>query len=86
MDWKQVLEIASPVTIIFAAGMLYQEIRTFRSEIRDLRDIREEWSAIKVRLGSVESALAKNVSDVRGLREKLGETRERLASVHDLEE
>ena len=85
MDWKQILEIASPVTIIFAAGMLYQEIRTFRSELKDLREIREEWSAIKVRLGNAEVVQAKNTSDIRSLLRELGKTREEFVSSHELE-
>lgn len=85
MDWKQVLEIASPVTIIFAAGMLYQEIRTFRVELKDLRQIREEWSGIKVTLEQTEEFTRRNTSDIKELRERIGKTREEFVSSHELD-
>ncbi len=83
MDWKQILEIVSPVTIIFAAGMLYQEIRTFRTELRDLRSIREDWKSVLTRIGSLESFQSKLASDHKELRGRLDETRDELHSIHD---
>lgn len=82
MDWKSLLEVASPVTILFVAGMLYQEIRTFRRDLADFAKMREAWSGVMVRIGTLENVTAKLSGGVRELRTKLGDTREELASFH----
>lgn len=86
MDWKQVLEIASPVAIIFAAGMIAQQIKTLREETIEFRAILREWRAVLVRLGTVEEFTKKNTSDIRGLIDAHHKTREEMISHHSLED
>jgi predicted nucleic acid-binding Zn-ribbon protein len=86
VDWKQILEIASPITIIFAAGMIAQQIKTLREETSEFRTILREWRAVLVRLGSVEEFTRKNTSDIRDLLEKHHKTREEMISHHSLED
>jgi hypothetical protein len=82
VDWKQVLEIASPVTVIFMAGVLWQQIKTLREETRDFRSMAQEWRAVLVRLEAVERTSSKSVSDIKELGRNLGKTLEEMISGH----
>ena len=84
MDWKQILEITSPIVIIFAAGGIAQQIKTLREETKEFREILKEWRAVLVRIGNVESVQTKNTSDIRELRKNLGQTREQMISQHEV--
>jgi predicted nucleic acid-binding Zn-ribbon protein len=86
MDWKQILEILSPVAVIFAAGRLAQQIKTMREDMSELRPILKQWEAVLIRIATMENVVSKLASDHRQLRNKLGETREEMASFHDKED
>lgn len=66
--------------IVFAAGVLYNEVKTLRAETVSLQTIVKEWSAVLVRLGMLERFTEKNTSDIRGLLKADSEVREELAS------
>lgn len=85
-DWKQTLEVFSPAAVIFIAGRIAQQITTLRKETEALGPIVKSWEALLVRVGSLETALSKLLSDHRQLKDRVGDTREKLASIHDVGE
>jgi hypothetical protein len=82
-DWIDLLSLAG---VVFVAGGIYQQIKQFREDFKDLKPMLLEWKAVMTRVGTLENVTAKMSSDHRELRASLGQARERLASMHDVTE
>lgn len=75
IEWHDVIEIASPVTLVFIAGRMSERLKTFERDITDMKAIATQWSGTNVKISALEDTTGKLLSYHRELAAKVAETR-----------